>query len=866
MKIKFLFTICLSVFFIQIQDIQAACYTINNNIKYGTRDSSYSTSVSVLQGFLREYNFLSPGPVGFFGPTTFKAVKFFQQAQNIPSTGFVGPLTRAKIKTFSCEGVNNTVPVVDPASSNPWGNVPVVNVPVARSFITVESPNPNSSFIKGNVYTIRWSTENLANTDLVLYAIRNDGTSYYIATVPSYYLSYAWTIPSSLESSIGYRIKISAKSDTVVDYSDTYFSIKDPVPTIDITNTLSGVTINLDSPQTQNITWQYGGFANISRTASAYLIFSDGTKCLIGSTPIENKVFPLNIRRDYCIGISKVISPGRYSVSISAVTESGAVVTDYTESFTVTSNAVDPSLMKVLTPNGGQNITATQPLTITWTTPTSITATDPISLNLEVYTSTGVSPYKTIPIVSSMNNTKTYTWTIPQNFAGASLVTGDRYKIALSTSKNSSFKDVSDNFFTIHPLNRVIQLNSLPQTAIARDTDFTMTWNKSGFLDTDKINISFSPVGSAASTVLKLHVAANDGSASLKIPLGTTLNSYKINVTPISYVFGAGSVTSSTLFALTGKSGGSITAKPITNPAYNGAYTKVSWVASNLTGSTISIRLVTSTGAVIAGVSPVVVTSTVSEKEMLIPQNLPAGSYKFLIEGVSDTATITAYTSEFAVSLPTYTLSLDAIPTSMTKNTSATVSWSGAYLRSTDGMNIVIKDSLGNSITAQSTYGAGSVSVRIPNTFVSGTATIYATSTAVGYTRNPVTTTRTVTIADQIFPTITVTSPSVGSTTTLTVDASWQNTNFTYAASPITSLRVYLIQKKRNITNSTIIESGLSPTSTSIRIPITNTGTIGTLTGVGIDPLFGYQIKVEALAGTTVVATGLTGGVFYIAR
>ena len=80
----------------------SACLVISYNLTYRSRDINTNGDVSALQDFLQAKGHLNSEPTGFFGLLTLGAVKKFQSANGIESTGFVGPLTRAKIKNLTC--------------------------------------------------------------------------------------------------------------------------------------------------------------------------------------------------------------------------------------------------------------------------------------------------------------------------------------------------------------------------------------------------------------------------------------------------------------------------------------------------------------------------------------------------------------------------------------------------------------------------------------------------------------------------------------------------------------------------------------------------------------------------------------------
>ncbi len=90
------------------------CIILTNNLAYGSQDISVSGSVSTLQNYLSTLGYFTSQPTGYFGSITRTAVEKYQAAYSITATGFVGPLTRAYIKTSTC---GNTAPI----TGNPTG-------------------------------------------------------------------------------------------------------------------------------------------------------------------------------------------------------------------------------------------------------------------------------------------------------------------------------------------------------------------------------------------------------------------------------------------------------------------------------------------------------------------------------------------------------------------------------------------------------------------------------------------------------------------------------------------------------------------------------------------------------------------------
>lgn len=110
MKINLLFVaIFIFLFTLGIQTPVSAqavqsCMPFNYNLGVGMRGGE----VARLQSVLIAQGYLGNGlATGYYGSLTFLAVKRFQSAYGVSSTGFVGPLTRSVLSQKSCD---NTVP------------------------------------------------------------------------------------------------------------------------------------------------------------------------------------------------------------------------------------------------------------------------------------------------------------------------------------------------------------------------------------------------------------------------------------------------------------------------------------------------------------------------------------------------------------------------------------------------------------------------------------------------------------------------------------------------------------------------------------------------------------------------------------
>lgn len=90
----------------------SACLSVSTNLRTGTNSRD---DVSILQRFLANQGYFNSAYIGGpFGPMTLKAVLKFQAANNLPTTGFVGPMTRAVITKSQkeCQPVSTNAAVL----------------------------------------------------------------------------------------------------------------------------------------------------------------------------------------------------------------------------------------------------------------------------------------------------------------------------------------------------------------------------------------------------------------------------------------------------------------------------------------------------------------------------------------------------------------------------------------------------------------------------------------------------------------------------------------------------------------------------------------------------------------------------------
>ncbi len=94
-----------------------ACLDLkSNNLGYGSSDRTTNGEVSRLQSFLLSSSLLKTQTLGNFGPSTLASVRQYQRANGISSSGYVGTLTKQKIKEQTCN-VSNDAQEINPLNT-----------------------------------------------------------------------------------------------------------------------------------------------------------------------------------------------------------------------------------------------------------------------------------------------------------------------------------------------------------------------------------------------------------------------------------------------------------------------------------------------------------------------------------------------------------------------------------------------------------------------------------------------------------------------------------------------------------------------------------------------------------------------------
>ena len=287
--------------------------------------------------------------------------------------------------------------------------------------LTLTSPNGGESLQSGSQHEITWNSTGNINTIIIKYS--PDNGSSWITIIPSTENdgSFNWTIPDTPSDECLVRISESDDDYSPYDVSDAVFSIiPADVPTIILTSPNGGE--NLTAGSTYNITWAHGGsvgdvkleYSTDSGASWTYIIDpteNDGSYAwIVPGEPSENCL--LRIAEAYVDSGPTDVSDAEFSISTS------------------TSQSIT-----VISPNGGETLSAGMTHTITWTGVGIIA-----DVKIEFSTDSGTSWTN---IAETTANTGFYNWEVPDN-------TSENCLLRISDT-DGALSDVSDAVFSIAP-------------------------------------------------------------------------------------------------------------------------------------------------------------------------------------------------------------------------------------------------------------------------------------------------------------------------------------------------------------------------------------------------------------------------------
>lgn len=136
----------------------SVCVQLSSNLFMGNYDVGGAADVTKLQIYLNNYGYMNHVPTGYFGGLTWSAVVRFQKAYGILQTGYVGPVTRAKLQSLTCN-----IPDPGPVSTASIRSIDPLAGPVGTQVsITVMG---GSGYTSGSM--LRFGTGTISNPTIL---------------------------------------------------------------------------------------------------------------------------------------------------------------------------------------------------------------------------------------------------------------------------------------------------------------------------------------------------------------------------------------------------------------------------------------------------------------------------------------------------------------------------------------------------------------------------------------------------------------------------------------------------------------------------------------------------------------------------
>lgn len=290
------------------------CLDLSYDLYQGLSDKANDKAVTNLQKFLKNNQYLSATPNGYFGPSTKSAVKAFQSKNNISSTGRVGPATRQVIRNMSCQANTNSASVIEAVATPKPDRVNASNM-------TVTNPSTGMVLRSENRTQVEW--KNIPNAIYDIKLEDKNGLSYGFVANSVSGNSYNWEIGKVFSARTNSEIFVEPGSYRLALTSSNYRQ--------DIPDQYSGLFSVLGRPlEIDSIT---PGSVSNSKDNSLVLYgrgFDSTTLVYYFNDNINRTIRPEFISTDGTIAVFKIPSQsitGQYNIYVYNTYSSGATST-----------------------------------------------------------------------------------------------------------------------------------------------------------------------------------------------------------------------------------------------------------------------------------------------------------------------------------------------------------------------------------------------------------------------------------------------------------------------------------------------------------------------------------------------------------
>ena len=362
--------------------------------------------------------------------------------------------------------------------------------------ITVTSPDSSSSWENGTTHSLTWtSTGSIEDVKIELF--KDDVFKLEIISSTPNDGDFSWDIPSDLDSSTQYQIKITDESNSLVNNYGDYFEI---YISDSITVTSPNSSSSWENGTTHSLTWTSTGSIEDVKIE----LFKDDVFKLeiISSTPNDGD-FSWDIPSD-------LDSSTQYQIKITD--ESNSLVNNYGDYFEI---YISDSIT-VTSPDSSSSWETGTTHLLTWTSTGSIS-----DVKIELFKDDVFE----LEIISSTPNDGDFSWTIPSG-----LDSSTQYQVKITDVSNSLVNNYGD-YFEIYVSDSITVTSPDSSSSWENGTTHSLTWTSTGSITYVKIELF-------KDDVFELEIISstpNDGDFSWTIPSGLDNSTqYQIKITDVS--------------------------------------------------------------------------------------------------------------------------------------------------------------------------------------------------------------------------------------------------------------------------------------------------------------------------------------------